>query len=69
MSSRSVYSYHESAGPLRKIRRRLYWLDRRWGKIVVEKGSLEPEMLAGRFLTAIAVIGHKYTQVLVGHKQ
>ena len=60
---------HEPTGPLREIRRRLYWRDRRRGIVVVEKRSLEPEMLSGQVPTTLAVVDHKYTQVLVGQKQ
>jgi hypothetical protein len=36
---------------------------------VIEKRSLEPKMLSGQITTALAVVGYKYTQVLVGQKQ
>src|SRR5215210_5661177 len=59
----------EPTGPLREIRRRLYSLDRRSGIVVVEKRSLEAEVLISQFPTTLAVVGHKYTQVLIGQKQ
>src|SRR5215203_4504857 len=49
--------------------RRLYWLDRRSGIVVVEKRSLEPEVLISQFPSTLTVVDHKYTQVLVGQKQ
>src|SRR5215204_7115690 len=60
---------HEPTGPLREIRRRLYWLDRRRGIVVVEKRSLEPNMLLGQRSTTLAVVSHEYAQVLVRQEQ
>jgi hypothetical protein len=57
---------HEPTGPLREVRRRFYWLDRRRGIVVVEKRSLEPNMLLGQLSTTLAVVGYEYAQVLVG---
>ena len=60
---------HKPASPFGEIRRRLDWLKRRCGIVMVEKRSLEPNMLSCQSRLLLAVIGHKDTQVLVGQKQ
>src|SRR6185436_12499080 len=59
----------EPGGTLRKIRWRLDWINRRRGIVVIEKRPLEPEMLIGKVPAPLAVVGNKYTQVLIGQKQ